>query len=204
MLEYILLGCGFAFAAAVQPGPFQAFLLSSVAQHGWKRTLPAALAPVVSDGPIAILILFILNRVPDLLGHGLQVAGGCLLLYLGWGTYKTWRANEPVESLQHDRQPSTLMQATAVNLLNPNPYLGWSLVLGPSAINAWDENPFYAVGLVAAFYATIVIGNAVIIALFGATTSLGSRARRVLILISAAALTILGIYQLAAGITQWV
>ena len=44
MFELMLIGGGFAFAAAVQPGPLQAFLLARVAADGWKRTLPAALA----------------------------------------------------------------------------------------------------------------------------------------------------------------
>ena len=34
MLEYILIGGAFAFAAAVQPGPLQAFLLARVATDG--------------------------------------------------------------------------------------------------------------------------------------------------------------------------
>ncbi|MGD8604206.1 MAG: LysE family transporter [Anaerolineales bacterium] len=200
MLEYILLGSGFAFAAAVQPGPFQAFLLSSVAQRGWRRTLPAALAPVVSDGPIALLILFIINQVPDLLNNMLQIAGGFLLLYLGWQTYQTWRADEPVEAVPQEGQPSTLLQAAAVNLLNPNPYLGWSLVLGPAVINAWDITPLYAAGLVAAFYITLILGNAVIIALLGTTTWLSARARRRLVLVSALTLAALGIYRLGEGV----
>ena len=56
---------GFAFAAALQPGPLQAYLLASVAQRGWKRTLPAALSPLLSDGPIILVVLLVLTRLPD-------------------------------------------------------------------------------------------------------------------------------------------
>ena len=38
MLQYVVLGAGFAFAAVIQPGPLQAFLLSRVAAAGWRRT----------------------------------------------------------------------------------------------------------------------------------------------------------------------
>jgi threonine/homoserine/homoserine lactone efflux protein len=82
MIENFLIGGGFAFAAAIQPGPLQAFLLSSVTQRGWKRTMPAALSPLLSDGPIALFVLLVLNRLPDALDRFLQVAGGLLLLYL--------------------------------------------------------------------------------------------------------------------------
>ena len=82
MLEYLFIGSGFAFAAAIQPGPLQAFLLSSVACKGWKRTLPAACAPLLSDGPIVLLVLLVLNRVPETMSRFLQAAGGVLLIYL--------------------------------------------------------------------------------------------------------------------------
>src|SRR5512147_2464274 len=101
MLEYLLLGGGFALAAAAQPGPLQAFLLSRVAERGWKPTLPAALAPLLSDGPIALLAVFVLGRLPRTLAHALGAAGGLLLLYLAWSAFREWRreavpgANQP-------------------------------------------------------------------------------------------------------------
>ena len=55
MLEYVLIATGFALSAAIQPGPLQAYLLSSVAKTGWLCTLPACLAPLISDGPILLL-----------------------------------------------------------------------------------------------------------------------------------------------------
>ena len=52
MLLYLILGFALAFAAAVQPGPIQAYLVTQALSHGWRRTLPAAFSPLVSDGPI--------------------------------------------------------------------------------------------------------------------------------------------------------
>ena len=57
MYEYMILGITFAFAAAVQPGPLQTYIVSQTLTKGWKRTLPAMFAPVLSDGPIIILVL---------------------------------------------------------------------------------------------------------------------------------------------------
>ena len=76
VFQLVLLGSGFAAAAAIQPGPLQAFLLSRVLRDGWRRTLPAAFAPVLSDGPIALLMLFLLRAMPVWLQSGLRVAGG--------------------------------------------------------------------------------------------------------------------------------
>ena len=117
MLKYVVIGASLAFAAAVQPGPLQAYLLSRVTAIGWRRTLPAALAPLLSDGPIAVLALLVLGRLSLGAQSVLRLAGGALLLYLAWGAYKQWRRNdsrslEQVEKVPQDavrsctRQPS--------------------------------------------------------------------------------------------------
>jgi threonine/homoserine/homoserine lactone efflux protein len=161
MLEYILIGSGFAFAAAVQPGPLQAFLLSSVAQKGWKRTLPAAFSPLISDGPIALLSLLILNNISEAMSRVLRAAGGVFLLYLAWAGYRQWRDQATAGSETGGRSaPRTILQAATVNILNPNPYLGWSLVLGPAFLAAWQQSPVNGVALIVAFYATMIAGLA--------------------------------------------
>jgi threonine/homoserine/homoserine lactone efflux protein len=177
MLEYAFIGGGFAFAAAIQPGPLQAFLLSSVAQNGWKRTLPASLAPLLSDGPIALLILLVLNRMPESVSRVLQATGGILLLYLAWASCMRWKRQTTTIPEEGGSTPRTLIQAASVNFLNPNPYLGWSLVLGPAVVNAWHQSPGNAVALIVAFYATMVTVLACTIILLGTTRFLGPRGR---------------------------
>ncbi|MGD1043914.1 MAG: LysE family transporter [Bacteroidota bacterium] len=204
MFEYLLIGCGFAFAAAIQPGPLQAFLLSSVVQKGWRRTLPASFAPLLSDGPIALLALLVLNRIPETVNRILQAAGGIFLIYLAWASYRQWRQQITTESNINDSVPRTLVQASTINLLNPNPYLGWSLVLGPAVLAAWHQSPTSAVALIIAFYTTMVIVLACTIFLFGTTRFLGSGGRRPLILISAVTLAMLGVYQIVSSLLRGV
>jgi len=196
VLEYVLIGAGFAFAAAIQPGPLQAYFLSSVVQRGWRRTLPAALAPLLSDGPIIVITLMLLSRVPESFQTAMRAAGGLLLLYLAWTSYRQWQAGVSQDAVQSESAPRTLFQAVMVNLLNPNPYLGWSLVLGPAVMDAWRHDPAYAVALIAAFYGTMVVGLAGTIFLFGSANRLGPRGRRGLVLVSAGILAALGVYQL--------
>lgn len=198
MIEPLLLGSGFAFAAAVQPGPLQAFLLSQVAARGWRRTLPAAFAPVVSDGPIALLALLVLGRLGPGVQLGLRGAGGVLLLVLAWGA--TRQARSPSPPPGEGKVPRTLLAATLVNVLNPNPYLGWTLVLGPALLAAWKRAPAEGVALVAAFYGTMVVALAATIVLFGTSRLLGARGRFLLELGSALTLAGLGVYQLAVSL----
>jgi len=200
MRESILIGSGFALAAALQPGPLQAFLFASVAQKGWKRSLPAAFSPLLSDGPIALLALLVLNQMPATGGQILRAAGGVFLLYLAWASFSQWRRqNPPHADASEGSAPRTLVQAATVNLLNPNPYLGWSLVLGPAFLAAWQRHPSQAVALLVAFYSTLIACLAITIVLFGMTSWLGPRGRRMLILVSALTLAALGVYQLIAS-----
>jgi len=65
MVNNILIGISYALSAGLQPGPLQAFFLAKVAEQGWRRTLPAAFAPLISDGPIALVSILLLNILPE-------------------------------------------------------------------------------------------------------------------------------------------
>lgn len=203
MLKYVTIGGGLAFAAAVQPGPLQAYLLSRVTAIGWRRTLPAALSPLLSDGPIATLALFVLGRLSLGAQSSLRLAGGVLLLYLAWGAYRQWRRGDSSPPEQVEKVPKTLFAAALVNLLNPNPYLGWTLVLGPTVVAAWQDSPSSGVAVVVAFYATMVTTLAALIFLFGCTRLLGARSQRILVFVSVWILAGLGLYQLAKSLQHF-
>ena len=95
MWLYILQGIGYGFAAAAQPGPFQTYLISQTLLNGWKRTLPAAFAPLLSDGPIIAFSLLLLSQVPPWFQRFLYIAGGVFVLYLAYGNYKSWKDFDP-------------------------------------------------------------------------------------------------------------
>jgi threonine/homoserine/homoserine lactone efflux protein len=194
MLEYILIGGGFAFAAAAQPGPLQAFLLSRVAAVGWRRTLPAAFAPVISDGPIAVLMLTLLHHVARGFESILRGVGGVVLLYFAVRTFLEWRRAKDGIELESSSSPRTLLQAVGVNFVNPGPYIGWSLILGPVAVQAWADAPINAIVLVATFYVVMVVSLALFILLLGTTSFLGPRGRRALLLAAAIALAGIAVY----------
>ena len=197
MLPSVLLGSGLAFAAVLQPGPLQAYFLSSVAQRGWRRTLPAALAPICSDGPIVLIVLFALTRLPETVARLMQAAGGLLLLYFAWSAYREWRGGSLPEEAQKGGGSRTLLEAMGINLLNPNPWLGWTLVMGPALLAAWRAAPAFGIAFLVSFYGVIVGGSALLILLLGTTSFLSARARHSLILISAVLLAALGLYRLA-------
>jgi threonine/homoserine/homoserine lactone efflux protein len=196
MVAYLILGATYAFAAAVQPGPFQTYLISQTLANGWRRTLPAALSPLISDGPIILLVLVALNQVPPWLEQALRFAGGVFLLYLALGAFKAWRYYQEPRAAMAGSIRRSVLQAAGVNLLNPGPYLGWALVMGPLLLKGWREAPSNGIALLIGFYATMVLSLAGIIGLFGGVRDLGPRVGRGLVAASAIALTCFGCYQL--------
>ncbi len=200
MFSSLLLGSGLAFAAALQPGPLQAYFLSSVAQRGWRRTLPAAFAPICSDGPIVLTVLLVLTRLPVAFARLMQAAGGLLLLYFAWSAYRQWRRG-PAPEIEHGKSGSrTLLEAMGINLINPNPWLGWTLVMGPALLAAWNDSPASGIAFLVSFYGVIVGTGLLLILLLGTSSLLSPRLRHSLILISAILLAALGVHRLALSI----
>lgn len=200
MITYLLIGFTYAFAASIQPGPLQTFIISQTLRNGWKRTLPAAFAPVLSDIPIIILILLILTNVPPGFLRFLQIGGGLLLLYLAYSSFKTFLNFEKLNESTENKSDNTLFKAVLVNALNPNPYLGWSLIMGPLFIKGYNEASINGIALIAGFYITIVLCQMGIIILFGLARNLGPKITRITLAIASAGLAAFGIYLLWQGI----
>ena len=198
MLTYLILGATFGFAAAAQPGPFQAFLVSQTISAGWRRTLPAVLAPLLTDGPIVLLVLVVLRQVPAGFTPMLQLLGGAFLLYLAAEAFRTWRRMGEQAAAAPERQ-RTVLKAAVVNLLNPNPYISWSLVLGPLLIQGWREEPARGLALLAGFYGTMLSGMAATVGLVAVAKRLGPAVSRALTLLLAAALLGFALYELLTG-----
>ena len=200
MAEYMIFGATFAFAAAVQPGPLLAFLISQSLRLGWRHTLPASFSPLLSDIPIVTVVLLALSRLPEWFGRVLQIAGGVLLLYLAFRAYERWRRfGTGKEVVKSESIYKGVLQAAFVNILNPGPYLGWGLILGPLVLKGWREAPANAVALVGTFYATMIVTLAGIIVLFGVARNLGPKVVRILVGLSVIGLAVFGCYQLWAG-----
>lgn len=201
LLSYLLQGAGFGLAAAAQPGPFMAYLIAQTLAHGWRRTLPAALAPLISDGPIIALMLLALTRLPDSFRVVLHLASGGFILYLARGAYLNWRRYQPVVAATGRSAQRSVLQAALMNMLGPGPYLFWSLVTGPVLVQGWRAGPPNAVAFLAGFYGVMIACLAALIVLFGTATHLGPKISRALLGVSAAALAVFGVIQLWQGLS---
>ena len=202
LLFYLIQGATLALPATLMPGPFQAFLISYALRNGWKRTLPAALAPLFTDGPVIVLVLFVLTKTPRWSLSILHVAGGFVILYLAWRIFYSLKDPTPQLSPMPDAARKTFFGAVAMNILNPNPYIFWSVVAGPILLEAWHRSRSLGIGFVSGFYGTFVLCLAVFIIMFGSVGRVNPKVNRILCGISALALLGFGFYELATGIAR--
>ena len=203
MLAYIIFGVTYAFAAAVQPGPFQTFIISQTLKNGWKRTLSAAFAPVLSDGPIIVLVLFILTNLPTGFLQVLQICGGLLLLYIAYKSFQAFREYDAGKVKENGKSDKTLFKAVLVNAINPAPYIGWSLIMGPTFLKGYNEAPANGISLIISFYSILIISTMGIIMLFGFARNLGPKVTHITLGIASIALAGFGVYQLWQGILSY-
>lgn len=203
MFSLWLQGLVLGATAAAQPGPFQAFLLSLITRGGWRSALPAAFAPLISDGPILILVVLILTRMPGWALSMLQIAGGAFLLYLAWGAWRSFRRGVDVVV---DGTPvvvgdvrTNVLKAALMNFLSPSPYIFWATVAGPILVEAWRVRPAHGVAFLLGFYAALIGGLVLFIVVFAGAGRIDDRVNRALGALSAVGLFGFAVYQLVVG-----
>jgi threonine/homoserine/homoserine lactone efflux protein len=200
MTVYLLQGLTFGLSAGATPGPLHAYLMSQTLKSGVRRTIPAAFAPLLSDGPIITLVLLVLTQLPDGVVRGLHIVGGGFLIFLAWGAYRAFRRLDDAAALDPGSGQQSLRDATLVNLLNPNPYIFWGVVGGPILLDGWAETAGHGIAFLGAFYVALIGTIVAFIVIFGSARQLGPQVSRVLSGISAVALFVFGVYQIALGI----
>lgn len=200
MLLFLIQGLSLGFSAAVSPGPFLAFLLSQTLAGGWRRAIPITFAPLVTDGPIIALVLLVLTQTPDWFVRALQVAGGLLLLYLAKGAFDIFRNWQGVGTVDASATKNSFLKGVAMNAINPNPYIFWSTVGGPTLLQGWAQSPAYVVAFLVTFYVAIIAAMCAYIFLFATAHRLDPRLTRALNLASALLLLGFGLYRIYQGI----
>ena len=199
MWSYLLQGILFGFAAAAQPGPLQTYIISESLAKGWKKSIQAAFAPLVSDGPIIALCLLVLSQVPTWFQKFLYVAGGSFVLYLAYGAYNSWKNFDTRLARSDPVKGQSVFKAAFVNVLSPGPYIFSSLVTGPILVTGWRETPAFGIIFMLGFYVTFIFLLILLIFVFGTLSNLGEKIQRGLIGLSAGALFCFGLYQLWLG-----
>jgi threonine/homoserine/homoserine lactone efflux protein len=195
----LTLGLWLGLSAAAQPGPFQAYLLAQSIRNGAARTLPVAFVPLLSDPAVIAVVLAVLAQVPEGLLRALRILGGLVVLWLAWGTLRAALAPAAAAPAAH-APPRGVLRGAALNLTNPNAWIFWSFVGGPTLAAAFREAPARAALFLGGFYAALLAGGAALVLLAARAAALGPRFARGLGIVSGIALLGFGLVQLGRGL----
>jgi threonine/homoserine/homoserine lactone efflux protein len=192
IIALFLQGAALGFAAAITPGTFQTYLISESLSGGFRRAAPIAFAPLISDVPIIILSLLILNELPNYFLRVVSLAGGVFALYLAWRLFASWRSGTAVNIEQEQPEAGSLRRGVVANFLTPGPYLFWTLVSGPILLEAGRRSFALGASFLLGFYGVMITGLLGIAFLISQTRRLGPRVVRGLLLLSCIILVVFG------------
>jgi threonine/homoserine/homoserine lactone efflux protein len=125
------------------------------------------------------------------------------VFYLAWSLLKQWRQGTQVKVNVEGAPPigwRGLWRASIVNWLNPNPYIFWTLVGGPTLIAALNQSIGYGVAFLVGMYGVFIASMLVIVTVFHYARNLGPQVVRGLLLISIVVLAIFGVLLLQRGL----
>jgi threonine/homoserine/homoserine lactone efflux protein len=203
MLETLLQGVELGFGAGTAFGALHNLLLSVTIHRGWRYGLLIVITPLLTDAPIILLMLFVLDRLPESAQRIIPIVGGCFLLWLAWGAWQQFR-NPPElqaeEATARNLSLSTLIKGMGVNLLNPAPYIYWGTVGGALLREGFAMSVAHGVGFLIAFYLTFLGIMAVFVMLFDRLRHVDTRVTRALSLFSVLIMTFLGLQFIWQGV----
>ncbi len=186
------------------PGPLQFFMLSQTLRVGWRRALPAALAPLISDGPIMLLFMLVLSHTPDWFLDALRIVGGLFILYLAWGAIQAYRAINQAAELPQEGARQSFLKASTMNLFNPNVYIFWATIGAPFVLDGLTHSTWGGLSFIVGMYGTMIPAMALIILLFGLGGELKPSVRRYVGGVLALLLLGIGLYQIGLGVTAFI
>lgn len=162
MLEFLSAGILLGLAAGFAPGPLLVLVISETLRHDIKAGLKVSIAPLVTDIPIILISLLLLNRLAEfksILGC-ISIFGGLFILYLGYESLKTRGVELNLSSVK----TSSFKKGVITNALNPHPYIFYMTVGTPIIYRSINQNLLATVSFVGSFL-LLLVGSKVVLAM---------------------------------------
>lgn len=131
-LEYLGIGLSLGITAGLSPGPLMALTISETIRGGIGRGIRVSLAPLLTDIPLILAIMFILKHIKnlDFLLGAISLIGASFLFYFGY--------KDLITDSVHLRHPvltaKSFEKGVLTNMLNPHPYIFWFFIGVPILI----------------------------------------------------------------------
>ena len=162
MFEFLSAGILLGLAAGFTPGPLLVLVISECLRHGIKAGIKVSIAPLITDVPIILISLLVLNRLANfkvILGC-ISIFGGLFILYLGYESLKT----KGVELNLASHSSNSYRKGVITNALNPHPYIFYMTVGAPIVFKSLNQNILSTVLFVGSFL-LFLVGSKVVLAM---------------------------------------
>lgn len=202
MIAFFIQGTAIGLTAAASPGPFQAYTINQTLTEGWRHAAPLAFVPLVSDFPIIVIMLFLLDKLPRNMLSLISIAGGIFIIYLAWGYWQKWKTDlNHTAELRNDPNGG-FRKGVLMNLLSPGPYTFWALVNGPILLTAFRISIPHGIAFITGFYLVLAGGFLLLVFLFDQVRRFGVRVVRSLLLGSIIILLVFGVFLILEGLNK--
>lgn len=131
-MYFVFAALTFGVASGVKPGPLGVFVIHQTMSKGIKSGFLASLAPIVTDGPIILLVLLFTFQLNDIEWF-ISAISAFGAIYLAYLAYKIVKGPSVVDPTDSKIESSSLVTAVKINILNPGPYIFW-FTIGSSYI----------------------------------------------------------------------
>lgn len=159
MIGALLLGAGYGLVAGITPGPTLALVLTATLERGRRAGRLVAVAPLVTDAPIVLAAVLVLDRLPDAALGSVGLLGSAVVVALA---IRIARSAGTVDLLAEAREMEparrALWQGVAVNALSPHPYVFWFAVGGPLVVRIADTSGAVAGALFLTGFFALIVG----------------------------------------------
>ena len=204
MIAALLSGLSLGFGAGISPGPLTTLVITTTLARGFGAGLRVAIAPLVTDLPIIVVCIFVVNALPPWVEIALGAVGGLFVCYLGVEAIRAAR----VATLDAAHSAATPLSADLgrgliVNLLSPHPWIFWMTVGSPLVLGLSRNSPGQLLLFLAGFY-LLLVGSKVALAaaVAGGRRYLNNQGYRLLLAASALLLLLFGLLLLTNAVRQ--
>ena len=116
-LSFLISGMVLGIASSISPGPLLTLVISETLKYKAKEGIKVAIAPLITDGPIILFILLILNKLADfnfIIGT-ISVFGSLYLTYLAYQNFFIKKVKPQIK----DIKSNSIRKGVITNFLNP-------------------------------------------------------------------------------------
>ena len=140
----------------LKPGPLNTLVITETLQHDWKAGTKVALSPLITDAPIITISALLWSQATSLSGVEsiLYIAGAAFLTWLGIDGLRSTSPN--FDDIDQNQAEHSLRRGVITNLLNPNPWMFWTLAGAPFMVAAWNQSPWMPFAYVIPFLSMLI------------------------------------------------